>query len=343
MTTSTIFFANQNCIDFGYIRRDGAPIGFSVNPSFTLTGRIEEKEQVVIDFSDSKKKLKEFMDASFDHRLVVFRCKDGSLSGVDAAETDNETGRTTFHLKSGLGSITLPEDAFVIVDIQDSVLDVSESDFVQGNLQVFLKDYCEAAMEKHYGFPVKVGVKMATYMLSFGDLWETTMDPISFQYVHGLKNSTSYGCKNIAHGHLSYLHFQKDVNVPMELTMEVGKDYYELTRRLTNCIFINKENLTTQGAPDEQFDVISYVTDQRGFMEMALNTSALADIKDVNVHVCDKETTIENLAEYVSLLIAKEFPALSSVATEMYISEGLTKGCLYDRRAHIKQHSVKVA
>ncbi|MCW6598649.1 hypothetical protein [Yersinia ruckeri] len=342
MTTSTIFFAHQNCIDFGYIRRDGAPIGFSVNPSFTLTGRIEEKEQVVIDFSDSKKKLKEFMDASFDHRLVVFRCKDGSLSGVEIAETDARN-RTTFHLKNGLGSITVPEDAFVIVDTHDSVLDVSESDFVQGNLQIFLTQYCEAAMEKHYGFPVKVGVKMATYMMSFGDLWECSMDAISFQYVHGLKNSTSYGCKNIAHGHLSYLHFQKDMNVPMEDFASVGAEYHQLTQRLTNCIFINKDNLTTQGAPNEQFDVISYSTEQRGFMEMALNTAALAEIKDVNIHVCEKETTIENLAEYVSLLIAKEFPNLSAFATEMYISEGLTKGCLYDRRDHIKQHNAKAA
>lgn len=343
MTTSTIFFAHQNCIDFGYIRHDGAPIGYSVNPSFTLTGRIEEKEQVVIDFSDSKKKLKDFMDASFDHRLVFFRHPDGSLAGVETHENNAETDLTTFHLSNGLGTISLPEDAFVFVDIVIAHQG-NEDRFVQMNLQAYLKDYCEKAMADHYGFPVQVGVKMAAHMMSFGEMHDLDIGSIDFQYVHGLKNSSSYGCKNIAHGHLSYLHFQEGIQIPLDKLHQVSRDHYKLKQLLTNCIFVNRENLTQQEqSPEEVFNVISYSTEQRGFMEMALNMSVLADIPDVHVHICEKETTIENLAEYVSILIAKECPDLSELATELYISEGLTKGCLYDREIHIQQYNSKAA
>ncbi|REF27240.1 hypothetical protein BDD26_1996 [Xenorhabdus cabanillasii] len=64
---------------------------------------------------------------------------------------------------------------------------------------------------------------------------------------------------------------------------------------------------------------------------MSFNMEKLVKLKNVNVHICRKETTIENLAEYISELITKECPVLSSLATELYISEGLTKGCLYQR------------
>lgn len=51
--------------------------------------------------------------------------------------------------------------------------------------------------------------------------------------------------------------------------------------------------------------------------------------KDINIHVSEKETPIENLIEYVFQLIATECPNLSNLATELYIFEGLTKGFLY--------------
>ncbi|TPG60146.1 hypothetical protein [Ewingella americana] len=346
MTTSTIFFANQNCIDFGFLRADGCPIGYSVNPSFTLTGRIEEKEQVVIDFSDAKKKLKQFMDDSFDHRLVVFKNADGSLLGVESTETNAEN-RTVFHLKNALGRIELPEDAFCIVDIVGESPDVDS--FVQNNLQIFLKDYCEKALLAHYGFAVEVQVKMATLMMSYGDLNNTVFPTLKFNYVHGLKNSTSYGCKNIGHGHLSYLHFEHDIKLPDQhspdnkLVIEAFKEYSHLEKVLTNCIFVKRENLDHQQNGDEEFMVISYSTEERGFMEMTLNVNELEHYPDVNIHICDKETTIENLAERISEIIARECPNLSGFVNQLFVSEGLTKGCVYDRSAHQVKFGQKAA
>ncbi|MBC8953752.1 hypothetical protein [Xenorhabdus sp. PB62.4] len=75
----------------------------------------------------------------------------------------------------------------------------------------------------------------------------------------------------------------------MDKVIEVSEEYYRRIKRLTNCIFINKENLVIQSVLNEHFNVISYITEQHGFIEMALETTTLANTKDVNIHICEKK------------------------------------------------------
>ena len=72
MTNPTMFFSQPTVIDHAYIDQEGRVVGGSFNPDFLVTGEIDPKEKVVIDFGTGKKQIKALIDHKefgYDHKL----------------------------------------------------------------------------------------------------------------------------------------------------------------------------------------------------------------------------------------------------------------------------------
>jgi hypothetical protein len=134
----------------------------------------------------------------------------------------------------------------------------------------------------------------------------------TFTYVHGLKDSTSWGCQNISHGHLSYLILQSGN------TYNVGSNISQLAADICDdidkAVFINTENIVRD---DSDSITIEYTT-PRGVFKATYSKSAY------NTIVLETETTVEHLVEYVCAKYERE---LQEAAVQIvYLSEGLSKG-----------------
>jgi hypothetical protein len=132
-----------------------------------------------------------------------------------------------------------------------------------------------------------------------------------FRYVHGLKDSTSYGCNNIAHGHGSFITADKN---PSNILQDIADD-------LDNTVFIRSDNIAKFSQVAEIVDTISIqYTTSRGPFSMILSTP------HHKVVILNTETTVEYLAQYVKTKYGAQMKDLG--ITYFCISEGLSKGAV---------------
>jgi hypothetical protein len=287
---STLFFSNLSIVDGAYINSKGQIIGVSYNPSFKVTGVVDDIERVVIDFSTAKKRLKFHLDKhlfdihknGFDHKLHLIE------NYSDCSFVDD--GKAII-LYTDACSLTLPSDAVRWIKNPDH-LDVTD-EFI-GN--AFAEHLTESLSLEYPGVDIKVEC--------VNSMDEHIIDkemPISFfRYSHGLKNSTSFGCQNVAHGHLSFIQYEDQ-----DACDFIGSE-------LHNAVFINPENIRYE---DDDRITISYTTPERGFFGATY-------IKALNkIIVLDTETTIE----YIAAWVADKYGI-----SKFYLSEGLSKGCYID-------------
>jgi hypothetical protein len=134
-------------------------------------------------------------------------------------------------------------------------------------------------------------------------------DVALFTYSHGLKDSTSWGCNNIAHGHLSYVQIAPANPDTLHLQEVIAS-------QLDGVVFVNRTNVV-----EESDDVISLsYTTGRGLFFARYQ-------KEANYYiVLDTETTIENLVEYIRARYEQEL--IQAGARFLFVSEGLSKGAL---------------
>jgi hypothetical protein len=291
---SKIFINGLSCVDLAYAdsNTDFIPMGYSFCPSFELEGPVEQTEQVIIDFGTAKKLIKKGLDEIVDHKLWVFP------SGFNLASHD---GRVTG--RSGGLEFELPKDALYLVpeDIDEfslsSAQTIMESE-VNNYLQRTYPDIKVTCLnDEEFSFP------------------EEDLIFEEFNYTHGLKSSTSWGCQNMLHGHLSYL----AVKCGPQYSSEVEDYLEEIARELTGSMFVFSENIVKRNGNSI---TLSYTTPARGKFKVTVPTG------DCKVVVIDKETTIENLSSW---LADREKTILQELNVQrLYISEGLTKGAVSD-------------
>lgn len=162
-----------------------------------------------------------------------------------------------------------------------------------------------------------------------------------FSYTHGLKNSTSMGCRNIVHGHLSYIQLVGEkqytrTNEEKTLAIEYKAKLQLLSESIAsslNCAhFVHNENVVTSdsGTCD------SYFASGRGKFTAQLRSDKRLEYKGKSSSVSlfgkpivlDAESTIENL---VSIIVDKYRDQLKELKVNViYVSEGLSKGSYYD-------------
>lgn len=314
MSNSSIFFNEPTVIDHSFIAGDGGCYGGSVNPSFFVSGEVTEDENVVLDFSSGKKRIKDVIDDNdngFDHKCWIIR----GISNFDSvyAVEDRKRIDDWEYLATGLDPdriltvstrrliITAPKSAFRFMLNEAKFADTYQA------AELEMKLWLQECMPE-FGF----GVRMCANPVP------STIKPYQlFRYVHGLKNSTSWGCQNIAHGHLSYI----DIDTPKETDPEFKEQILKsIAKTLDNTIFISAENYSR----NDYFHTIQYESQTRGefIMEMPVQRPFHKFV------VFETETTIEHIIEYVAALFKPQLQSLK--ATRLFVSEGLSKGALMD-------------
>lgn len=282
---SSIFFNDLTVIDYSVITAEGHLIGGSATLNLEVSGPVDNVEGVVIDFSAGKKQIKELIDGygGFDHKCWV-NTNDPNVVIEQNITTDQTTVR---HQLSGL-IIVAEEDAFTWVSDYSGTTDIER--FLNGKLSPFVVS--------------NVALNTSTIPVP-----RCNTEAHVFRYVHGLKHSTSYGCKNLVHGHKSYI----------SAVVEDGADFYNragyvlsgIAKTLDGTIFAHAEDAGGNGL----VYTVGYNTPERGDMHMTFTQKFI---------VLETQTTVEHLVEYVR---ARYYDQLKAAGVkELYVSEGLCKG-----------------
>jgi 6-pyruvoyl-tetrahydropterin synthase len=283
---STMFLSNLTVVDHAYVNQYGDIVGGSFNPSFVVEGEVDEKEQVVIDFSTCKKDIKSIIDSKeigLDHKLWI-----GNFSNCSVEATANNASYI----------ITTPQ--WVIEAPENAVRFVDETYYDVDSIGMAMQSFVTRELQKKYPtVNVKVYNNVDAHGLPF------LKDKSYFRYSHGLKNSTSWGCQNIAHGHLSYISIVGEDEIGAKALSQ------KIAAELDGIMFVWTENETQTG--------LGYTT-ERGEFKLTVRGNP-------KIQYCTTETTIENLVEMISVMYAKDLKSI--YAEQIYVSEGLSKGAVF--------------
>lgn len=295
--TSSLFLSELSIVDHAYINNEGIVVGGSFNPSFLVTGEMDPIEQVVVDFSTIKKDIKaaiDHKDIGFDHKLWFI---DGYSAGTIAI-SDKAVVITTQYT-----TLNLPLNAVKYVqndqvrDYNTPTIGIAFAELVQDELAkkypaIDITVECINTENAHFS------ISPAYYPAEF------------FTYSHGLKDSTSWGCQNIAHGHLSFLQLETELSsseASRELCTSIAQD-------ISSALFVNPTNIKTN---DDVTLVLEYET-PRGLFQAAYAKSVY------NIHILETETTVEHLVAWVASTYKDQLSAAG--VTRVWMSEGLSKG-----------------
>jgi hypothetical protein len=302
--TAMLFLSDLTVVDHAVIMPDGSISGGSFNPGFLVEGKVVGDEQVVVDFSKVKKQIKESIDKhtsdphtnGFDHKLWII---DGFSNGQSISqfvsfpvlESEN---RVYVHTDSAI--LTLSVDAVRIISNPGDAYDLTDESeycaFIGHQMALHVQ---EDLRKLHPNIDIVVTCKNNTTP----HVIDHKLDVHWFKYSHGLRFSSSYGCQNVCHGHLSFIQSEDSL-----LAKQVADE-------LNDAVFISKENVAYE---TDTIISIQYETPDRGYFSASYK-------KDVhNIVVLETETTIELIANYVS--------AKYNIH-DFYISEGLSKGVYY--------------
>jgi len=322
MLQATMFYTDLTQIDFAYVSDAGSIVGMSVSLQIKVKGNVDPVESVVIDFSTFKKDIKSVVDGTkgLDHKLLLSETLCPSLLlAVEGEDEDNLI--VTFGTKALEGF--MPKGATIIHNVDTTDMDTStqlnetrllravvESHLTEIISEYFADNNIDATAEvsavihgldtKQNGLPVCGGEQLYAEF---------------FSYSHGLKDSTSYGCQNIAHGHRSYIAFEC-----------VGDNYYmsrkahalraRIARDIDGAMLINQENILFNDETSPEF-TIGYTTG-RGAFELVIKREEQKHI------IMPHETTCEFIAMWVNEHYGARLKAFG--IKTVFISEGVNKG-----------------
>lgn len=280
-TQSSMFLADTTNIDHAYIDDTGMIRGGSYRPKFIVTGKVDPVENVVVDFSTVKKSIKAIIDdkeEGYDHKLWWY-------VGWSKGELKIEDGRVL--IDTPFVTIDVPRNAVTIISPEEG--------------------FDEYLIRKARQIYPDVDLNIETIQTTtFDTMPQITSSLHHFRYVHGLKDSTSWGCQNIGHGHLSYLAATTADDV--DTLIRSDELLAEIAAELNDTVFIWADNLVD--------DTISYVC-ARGPMTMTLK-------EGVKRAILYTETTVEHLVDYVADRYRERL--LEVGVTQLFVSEGLSKG-----------------
>jgi 6-pyruvoyl-tetrahydropterin synthase len=294
----SMFLRNFTAVDYAFINPDGVVRGDSFHVNATVSGAMDPNEHVVVDFSTVKKALKDVFDAKedgFDHKLWLI---DGlsNVMSIDKGDVIEITTPETF--------LYMPTNAVKFIKSFEtksmSIVEIVEKQANAKLNKMFPESDIRVKFEFHNRDFSRPGVPGAT-----------------FNYVHGLKDSTSWGCQNHSHGHSSFIEFDL-INSPSNMDAYCQSQLARMIAEIDSAVFIYDENVLTKS---DRITTIVYET-ERGFWMAKYNTDAYSLI------IMEKETTVENLTEW---FIDRNYDVLADLGVErVHMSEGLTKGAVQE-------------
>lgn len=246
-------------------------------------GQTTEEEAVVIDFSQAKKVLKKVIDATADHRFVCPK----HLAKVQ------EDGRIKVEFKQGY--YIAPEKAFYFLDT---------SLYSLANLQ--------SQLERDIMKEMPSNVSAIKLTLRYEDFTGYNF----YRYTHGLKTSSSEGCRRMGHGHINKIIIEQNG----ERRKDLEKEFSNFIDGKHLCI---KENIRSGETVQERVRINLLETTNNLHIEVCEGAFDLAFDKS-SCLIMPYETTVENICKYIAEVFYKEVPNLV-----VKCFEGYKKGCVY--------------
>jgi 6-pyruvoyl-tetrahydropterin synthase len=330
-TSVSMYYANLTNIDLAMVMPEGNLRGDSFNLHLELTGEEDPVESVLIDFSTAKKRVKSWIDdhsgQGFDHKCWVFT---HSSAFVDV-DIDNQAieldslpellsefeGTKTIKVSLPSTTITAPLNCFNFIPVPEDMPFNTQNCMrvAEQSIEKYL-----VAKFKNDGQTISVKVKL-TNNFSYPAFSSKELQGFSFRYTHGLKHSTSFGCQNIVHGHLSYITFKEKAHTEsnfMQGSREFHREAIEaIVSKLNNKVFAWEENVSLLPGDEDRLPSLLIKYDSpRGYMTQQLNAP--------DCIVLTVETTVEHIAQYIATKYREELLALD--IESVYVSEGLEKG-----------------
>jgi 6-pyruvoyl-tetrahydropterin synthase len=297
-----MFLNYLTCVDHAYIDDSGRVVGGSYHPNFLVGGKVDEVEQVVVDFSSVKKQIKDAVDdkeTGFDHKLWI-------VPGYSRCEID--TKHDQMIIRTPACELEMPKNAVKIL----------QNNFIgtfQETVQQAIQNHVWQALDKlHPQAEISVECQLTTRAFM-----KDPKKSFMFRYTHGLKNSTSWGCQNHSHGHLSWVEIEHDAFYSPDCNdckRAMQTIYYDAILQIDGAILIFSQNIVEQ---TDSYIRIQYAT-ERGVWKATYNKA------NNKLIVMDKETTIENIIDWIVdpyVGVLKE-----GHVKRIYISEGLSKGAV---------------
>lgn len=309
-TRSTIFLHDLTVVDHAYIDDKGCIVGGSFNPSFEVSGTPDPVEKVVVDFSTIKHDIKELIDAhtfafnhnGFDHKVWIIE----GYSNVTNLRIEDTSGNNVVTILTPAVALTVPGDAVKMIP----QIDGRTPQYTNEYIGAAFAEYLQPRLEEKYP-NINIEVKCTNTENIHTPTRNVAHNAYRFRYVHGLKDSTSYGCNNIAHGHGSFISSEYDPSGLLEV----------IAKELDNTLFIRKDNIAMFSMSSDAISelTIQYTTRRGKFILTVVPSTH-------KIVILNTETTVEFLAAYVK----ERFGSLmkASGMTSFYISEGLSKGAV---------------
>ena len=299
-----LFLSDLTVVDHAYIDDSGNVVGGSFNPTFYVAGNVDPVEQVVVDFSTIKKDIKNIIDSrliGFDHKLWVI---DGysNVNTLSWNSLSHDTDATQVEIETPTTKLSIPESALKHIVTTDP----KYANYTTDSIGYFFAELVQAGLRKQYGDSIVVE---CINNLNTHEPYNTIWSPSFFTYAHGLKDSTSWGCQNIAHGHFSFIQAYPGSFDVSNLLDKIAEDINE-------AIFINAANILEES---EDIITIGYETERGSFLATYLKMA-------YNLIVLPTETTVEHLVDYVAERYKAELTGLR--VEKLFVSEGLSKGAI---------------
>lgn len=328
-----IYWENISDVDHAILFPLGQMVGNSYIATATAEGNNNNEEAVILDFSTGKKQLKALCDNVVDHKLWV-NDRYHEIVYTDESVIVRARGldkQITFETM-------LPKDA---VYVQSFISDITmpfnqQKDYIEQAVRLANEDLSKKASTPE--MKVTIGIN--------NKIFENSKNKYFFRYTHGLPTSTSYGCQNICHGHLSYIELiPKDgiqdyiatrycgkselnklfdkVGFRMYDHINVAPKYTYYGQHMVNVHFICPTANITDFAKKGNTLEYSIKTNTRGYM---LNKIKFEEHNHFyNFVEIDTLSTIENLGAFFKREMERHCPKLLEYF-DVRISEGLSKG-----------------
>ena len=297
---STLIFNELTCVDHAYIDSEGRIVGGSFMLNVILTGSVQAGEEVVIDFSKGKKQIKAVIDdhaTGFDHKLWIMNDSPAVLSFAEAGNTTVETNCVKLQLAD------------------DAIRRVDGTYFDLKSIEQAFSSHLEEALNRD-GEATKYSVicRLSPVPVAHNG------SQYAFRYAHGLPHSSSYGCQNIAHGHLSYFMLMDENYHPVKHTEVPYKELLNIAMELDNTYFYHKGNYRGKSVELDTGVIHVGYESQRGAFAASFveGTHKLVEL--------ETDTTIEHLIEYMK----PKFQQFKGIAKYLMVSEGLAKGAIVE-------------
>lgn len=345
---SSLYINRLTTVDCGLLLGKENPqlVGFSFNVSVKVRGDLDPAESVIVDFGKLKKQLKARIDSledGYDHKLIVPKFSDVSYgldlvtkgsrfriiaepTGLEVANVSSDSIRIvqTHQLTNCLYQTNSDEFLKEILELPHNFFEGRGEKIVKllEALEEEFKHYLQQVVSELYS---DLNVIVEEVLCDIESTSAVGSRKVSsnkcrhadrfFTYSHGLKDSTSLGCQNIGHGHLSYISLETDLTVQNRI--EAIRIVEKIAQELNGCHFIYADNF--------QEGAVNYVSKDRGkySLEVATENSLVSKIVG-----CETETTIENLVSFIVNKYKDDLAKLTQPYT-LYVSEGLHKGSYY--------------